>query len=156
MLKDMWSTRCRRACVRSHAKRHTGCHQPELDWLLPILHREGQFRPIDDFYDGEVEALSIAVRPRQSYSVMVKCCPELVQIHGFRSIEVLPDTPPGSPKNFPGAKGGSVQISLSRPVSFFMVKPRFCPSRDQSSTVKSRRSYWVLAMSSPINQLLLA
>ncbi|KAF3523374.1 hypothetical protein F2Q69_00050677 [Brassica cretica] len=34
MLKDMWSTRCRRACVRSHAKRHTGCNQPEADWLL--------------------------------------------------------------------------------------------------------------------------
>ncbi|KAF2577303.1 hypothetical protein F2Q68_00005242 [Brassica cretica] len=34
MLKDMWSTRCRRACIRSHAKRHTGCHQPEADWLL--------------------------------------------------------------------------------------------------------------------------
>ncbi|KAF3595954.1 hypothetical protein DY000_02020762 [Brassica cretica] len=67
----------------------------------------GQFRPIDDFYDGEAEALSIAVRPRHSYSVMVKwrCCPELVQIHGCRSIEVLFDTPPGSPKNCPGAKG---------------------------------------------------
>ncbi|KAG2247481.1 hypothetical protein Bca52824_087109 [Brassica carinata] len=37
------------------------------------------------------------------------------------------DTPPGSPKNCPGAKGGyvRVQISLSRPVRFFMVKPRF-------------------------------
>ncbi|KAL0655165.1 hypothetical protein Bca4012_075749 [Brassica carinata] len=85
-----------------------------------------------------------------------RCCPELVQIHGFRSIKVLLDTPPGSPKNCPEAKGGSVQISLSRPVSFFMVKPRFCPSRDQSSTVKSRRPSWVLAMSSLINQLLLA
>ncbi|KAF3595949.1 hypothetical protein DY000_02020767 [Brassica cretica] len=89
---------------------------------------------------------------------MVKwsCCPELVQIHGFRSVEVLFDTPPGSPKNCPGAKGDSVQISLSRPVSFFMVKPRLCLSRDQSSTVQSRCSSWVLAMPSPINQLLLA
>ncbi|KAF2579009.1 hypothetical protein F2Q68_00004513 [Brassica cretica] len=42
-----------------------------------------------------------------------------------RSVEVLLDTPPGSPKNCPEARGGSVrvQISLSRPVSFFMVKP---------------------------------
>ncbi|KAF2539175.1 hypothetical protein F2Q68_00021751 [Brassica cretica] len=34
MQSDMWSTRCRRTCVRSHAKRHTGCHQPEADWLV--------------------------------------------------------------------------------------------------------------------------
>ncbi|WZZ70105.1 hypothetical protein YC2023_081475 [Brassica napus] len=40
MLKDMWSTRCRRACVRSHAKRHTGCHQPEADWLLYSINRD--------------------------------------------------------------------------------------------------------------------
>ncbi|KAF2571476.1 hypothetical protein F2Q70_00002540 [Brassica cretica] len=55
-----------------------------------------------------------------------RCCPELVQFHGFRSVEVLLDTPPGSPENCPEARGDSVrvQISLSRPVSFFMVKPR--------------------------------
>ncbi|WZZ26906.1 hypothetical protein YC2023_010307 [Brassica napus] len=63
----------------------------------------------------------------------LRCCPELVQFYGFISVEVLLDTPLGSPKNCPEAKGGSVQISLSRPISFFMVKPRFCPSRDQSS-----------------------
>ena len=70
-----------------------------------------------------------------------RCCPELVQFYGFRSVEVLLDTPPGSPKNCPEAKGGSVrvQISLSRPVSFFMVKPRFCPSRDQFSPVQPSR-----------------
>ncbi|KAF3595586.1 hypothetical protein DY000_02025125 [Brassica cretica] len=71
-----------------------------------------------------------------------RCCPELVQFHGFRSVEVLKlDTPPGSPKNCPRAKGGSVrvQISLSRPVSFFMVKPRFCPSRYESSPLQSSR-----------------
>ncbi|WZZ28402.1 hypothetical protein YC2023_011803 [Brassica napus] len=70
-----------------------------------------------------------------------RCCPELVQFYGFRSVEVLLDTPPGSLKNCPEAKGGSVrvQISLSRPVSFFMVKPRFCPSRDQFRTVQSSR-----------------
>ncbi|KAF3508451.1 hypothetical protein F2Q69_00005928 [Brassica cretica] len=57
------------------------------------------------------------------------------------SVEVLLDTPPGSPKNCPEARGGSVrvQISLSRPVSFFMVKPRLCPRQDQSSPFQSRR-----------------
>ncbi|KAF2588375.1 hypothetical protein F2Q70_00039922 [Brassica cretica] len=82
-------------------------------------------------------------------------CPELVQFHRFRSVEVLLDTPPGSPKNCPEAKEGSVRvhISLLRPVSVYMAKPRFCPSRDQSSTVQSRRSSWVLAKSSLINQV---
>ncbi|KAF3587488.1 hypothetical protein F2Q69_00031380 [Brassica cretica] len=49
----------------------------------------------------------------------------------------------GKSKNCPEAKGGSVkvQISLSRPVSFFMVKPRFCPSQDQSSPVQSSRPW---------------
>ncbi|KAF3584504.1 hypothetical protein F2Q69_00027425 [Brassica cretica] len=40
MQPAMWSTRCRRACVRSHAKRHTGCHQPEADWLLSSINRQ--------------------------------------------------------------------------------------------------------------------
>ncbi|KAF2560878.1 hypothetical protein F2Q70_00017778 [Brassica cretica] len=58
-----------------------------------------------------------------------------------RSVEVLLYTPLGSPKNCPEAKGGSVrvQISLSRRVSFFMMKPGFCPSRNQSSPVQSSR-----------------
>ncbi|KAF3527251.1 hypothetical protein DY000_02039473 [Brassica cretica] len=70
-----------------------------------------------------------------------RCYPELVQVHGFRSVEVLLDTPPGSPKSCQGAKGGSVrvQISPSRPVSVFMIKPRVCPSRDQFSPVQSSR-----------------
>ncbi|KAF2607613.1 hypothetical protein F2Q68_00045703 [Brassica cretica] len=34
------------------------------------------------------------------------------------------------------------RISLSRPVSFFMVKPRFCPSRVQSSPFKSSLGFW--------------
>ncbi|KAL0645840.1 hypothetical protein Bca4012_044131 [Brassica carinata] len=71
--------------------------------------------------------------------IKCRCCPDLVQFHGFRTVEVLHDTPPGSPKNCPGAKGGSVQINPSRPVSFYMVKPRFSPSRDQSSSVQSSR-----------------
>ena len=68
-------------------------------------------------------------------------CPELVQLHGFRSVEVLLDTPPRSSKNCPEAKKSyvRVQISLSRPVSFFMVKPRLCPRQDQSSPLQSCR-----------------
>ncbi|KAF3595893.1 hypothetical protein DY000_02024058 [Brassica cretica] len=80
----------------------------------------------------------------QSVPLMIKwrCFPELAQIHGFRSVEVLLDTPPGSPKNCPEAKGGSVrvQISPSRPVSVYMVKAMFCPSRDQSSPLQS--GFW--------------
>ncbi|WZZ00036.1 hypothetical protein YC2023_072364 [Brassica napus] len=94
-------------------------------------------------YDCDAESLSNSIRPGQSYSMMVKwrCCPELVQKYGFRSVEVLLDTPPGSPMNCPEARGGSVrvQISLSRPFSFFMVKPRLCPRQDHSSPVQSRR-----------------
>ncbi|KAF3571989.1 hypothetical protein F2Q69_00058395 [Brassica cretica] len=41
--------------------------------------------------------------------VKQKCCPELVQVHMFRSVEVLLDTPPGSTKNCPEAK--EVEIS---------------------------------------------
>ncbi|KAF3581294.1 hypothetical protein DY000_02030130 [Brassica cretica] len=45
----------------------------------------------------------------------------------------------GSPKNCPEARGDSVrvQISLSRSVSIFMVKPRLCPRHDQSSPLQS-------------------
>ncbi|KAF2589004.1 hypothetical protein F2Q70_00038597 [Brassica cretica] len=94
-------------------------------------------------YDCDAETLSNSIRPSQSYSPTIKwrCCPRLVQFHGFRSVEFLLNAPLGSPKNCPEAKGGSVrvQISLSRPVSFVMVKPRFCPSQNQSSPVQSSR-----------------
>ncbi|KAF2547029.1 hypothetical protein F2Q70_00023610 [Brassica cretica] len=97
-------------------------------------------------YDCDAEALSRSIRPRKSVSLMIKwrCCPELVQFYGFRSVEVLLDTPSESPKNCPEARGCSVrvQISLSRPVSFFMVKPRFCPSQVQSSPVKASLGFW--------------
>ncbi|KAF3494320.1 hypothetical protein DY000_02052248 [Brassica cretica] len=58
--------------------------------------------------------------------IKFRYCPELVQFHGFRSVEVLLDTPPRCSKSCPEAKGGSVrvQISLSRPVSVYMVKLR--------------------------------
>ncbi|KAF2560886.1 hypothetical protein F2Q70_00017776 [Brassica cretica] len=75
------------------------------------------------------------------------------------SVEVLKfDTPPGSLMNCPQAKEGSVriQISPSRRVHFYMIKPRFCPSRDQFSPVPSSCQCWGLAKSSPINQLVLA
>ncbi|WZZ15069.1 hypothetical protein YC2023_108158 [Brassica napus] len=168
MQPAMWSTRCRRACVRSHAERHTGCHQPEADWLSAPREGSGQLKinqlKINSdgkqvnvvrererkkassvqsaiLYDCDTEALSNSIRPSQSYSPTIKwrCYPRLVQFHGFRSVEVLLDTPPKCSKNCPAAKGDSVQISLSRRVSFFMMKPRLCPSQDQSSTVQSRR-----------------
>ncbi|KAF3495243.1 hypothetical protein DY000_02053547 [Brassica cretica] len=68
-------------------------------------------------YDCDAKALSNSIRPSQSYSTTIKW----------------------SPKNCPEAKGGSVrvQISQSRLVSVFMMKPRLCPSRDQSSQVKT-------------------
>ncbi|WZZ59934.1 hypothetical protein YC2023_060041 [Brassica napus] len=67
--------------------------------------------------------------------------PELVQFHGFRSVEILLDTPPRCSKSCPEAKGGSVRvhISPSRHVSVYMVKPRFCQSRGQFSPVHSSR-----------------
>ncbi|KAF3565321.1 hypothetical protein DY000_02014864 [Brassica cretica] len=40
MQPTMWSMRCRRACVRSHAERLTGCHQPEV--TTPVLGRRLQ------------------------------------------------------------------------------------------------------------------
>ncbi|WZY99668.1 hypothetical protein YC2023_071997 [Brassica napus] len=235
MQPAMWSTRCRRACVQSHAERHTGCHQPEADWLVSPINtprpqlisshpdlskfiskqerkvekesklfraisrvlesfrdqfsidfesapREGsvqmkanQMKIISDgnqvnvarekerekesvrsrtekassvqssiIYDCDAEALSNSIRPSQSYSPTIKwrCCPGLVQFHGFRSVEVLLDTPPKCPKNCPAAKRDSVQISLSRRVNFFMMKPRLCPSQDQSSPVKASIGFW--------------
>ncbi|KAF3532923.1 hypothetical protein DY000_02040896 [Brassica cretica] len=77
-----------------------------------MLHREGQFHPIDDYLDCEVEALSRSFRPSHSVPLMIKwrCCQELVQFYEFRSVEVLLDTPPGSPKNCPEARGGSVRV----------------------------------------------
>ncbi|WZZ61901.1 hypothetical protein YC2023_062008 [Brassica napus] len=115
MLIAMWSTRYCHACVRSHAKRHAGCHQPEADWLVTV-----------SSFDDQVEVLfRVSSVPR-------------VQI-GRSSARCSA----GKSKNCPEAKGGSVkvQISLSRPVSFFMVKPRFCPSQDQSSPVQSSRPW---------------
>ncbi|KAF3534030.1 hypothetical protein DY000_02041979 [Brassica cretica] len=37
-------------------------------------------------YDCDAEALSNSIRPSQSYSPTIKwrCCPRLVQFHGFR------------------------------------------------------------------------
>ncbi|WZZ01312.1 hypothetical protein YC2023_073640 [Brassica napus] len=184
---DMWSTRCRCACVRSHAKRHTGCHQPEADWLsaprecsvqlkvnqMKIISDENQMKIISDenqvnrkrerskVVDLECSRFSprrpVPSDRRFSTIVTRKLCPiQYVQASIFSynqvevmskissvPLEVLLDAPPESPKNCPEAKGGSVrvQISLAKPVSFYMVKPRLCPSQDQSNQVVP----WVLA-----------
>ncbi|WZZ57774.1 hypothetical protein YC2023_057881 [Brassica napus] len=162
MQPAMRSTRCRRACVRNHVEHEVPPHmRPEPYEATHGRKREkenGRFKSMvdsEDRYstekassvqstilcDCDAEALFNLIRPSQSYSITIKwrCRPELVQIHGFISVEVLLDTPPGSPKNCPEAKGGSVrvQISPSRPVSVFMMKPMLCPSRDQSSPVKT-------------------
>ncbi|WZZ36158.1 hypothetical protein YC2023_019559 [Brassica napus] len=114
----------------------------------PILHTETASSVQSAIlYDCDAEALSKRFRPVHSVPFMIKwrCCPRLFQFHGFRSVEVLLDAPPGSPKSCPEAREGSVrvQISLSRPVSFFIVKPRLCPRQDQSRPVRMMDS-WVL------------
>ncbi|KAF2611519.1 hypothetical protein F2Q70_00011427 [Brassica cretica] len=65
-----------------------------------------------------------------------KCCPELVQFHGFRLVVFMKlDTPAGSPKNCPEAREGSTRVEFSPD----QYQGRFCPSGDQSSPVKSSR-----------------
>ncbi|KAF3558000.1 hypothetical protein F2Q69_00014007 [Brassica cretica] len=122
------STRCRRICNRSMLIDTQGSR---VSRRMNSSHAASHL----DVY------VSPCMYLRHSYSPTIKWRYrlELVQIHGFRSVEVLLDTPPGSPKNCPGAKGGSVrvQISPSRPVSVFMMKPRLCRSRDQSIPVKT-------------------
>ncbi|WZZ50812.1 hypothetical protein YC2023_050919 [Brassica napus] len=80
MKPAMWSTRCRRACVRSHAKGHTGCHQPEDDWLLVLESFRGQFST--DFEsaprDGSVQLNSS--RPLSSFDNQVE------MLSGFSSV----------------------------------------------------------------------
>ncbi|KAL0825386.1 hypothetical protein Bca101_049063 [Brassica carinata] len=46
-----------------------------------------------------------------------KCYPEFVQVHGFRSVKVMLDTPSGSPKNCPEAKAEVLSKSRSIPSS---------------------------------------
>ncbi|KAF3535329.1 hypothetical protein F2Q69_00022326 [Brassica cretica] len=91
-------------------------------------------------YNCDAEALSKSIRQSQSYSSMVKrkCCPELVQVHGFRSVKVRLDIPSGSPKNCPETKGGSirVQFSLSRPRISVFVDRNF---KDANLKVKGVR-----------------
>ena len=111
-------------------------------------------------YDCDAEALSKSIRPGQSVSLMIKWrfCPELVQIHGLRSVEVLLDAPPGSSKNCPEAKGGSVRVQISpyRPVSFTWssrgsvqveisqdVHLGFLPSPLRSTSCFSPKTPWV-------------
>ncbi|KAF2603580.1 hypothetical protein F2Q70_00025132 [Brassica cretica] len=74
--------------------------------------------------DCEAEALSKSIHPRQSDSSKVKWrySPELVQFHGLRSVEVLLDTLPGSPKNCPEARGDqSSPLQSCRQLGFGQV-----------------------------------
>ncbi|KAF2582431.1 hypothetical protein F2Q68_00004546 [Brassica cretica] len=74
----------------------------------------------------------------QSVPLMIKwkCCPELVQFHGFRSVVFMKlETPAGNPKNCPEAREGSTRVEFSPD----QYQGRFCPSGDQSSPVKSSR-----------------
>ncbi|KAF2582548.1 hypothetical protein F2Q68_00004558 [Brassica cretica] len=76
--------------------------------------------------------------PGQSVPLMInwRCCSELVQFHGFRSVEVLKlDTPPRSPKNSPEAREGSTRVEFIPD----QYQGRLFPSGDQSSPVKSSR-----------------
>ncbi|KAF3579880.1 hypothetical protein DY000_02030767 [Brassica cretica] len=94
-------------------------------------------------YDCDVKALSKSIHPSQSYSLRIKwkCCAELVQFHGFRSVEVLLDTPSGSLTNCPEAKGAEV-MSKSRSVQSNPVKAslRFWPSLLRSTSCLSAKS----------------
>ncbi|WZZ15334.1 hypothetical protein YC2023_108423 [Brassica napus] len=188
MQPAMWSTRCRRACVRSHAERHTGCHQPEADWLVspintprpqlisshPDLFCPTEGQSSEDQIRWESSQRGYRERERKEvidsrvWSILKTDTPPRRPVPSNRRfstitvifydglVEVLPRVSSeqrvqisrssarysaGSPKNCPEARGGSVrvQISLSRPVNFFMVKPRLCPRQDQSIPVQSRR-----------------
>ena len=89
-------------------------------------------------YDCDVEALSISIHTSQSYSSMMKCrcCPELVQFYGVRSVEVLKfDTPPESPKICPESREGSTRVDFSP----YQYQGRLCPIQDQSSPFQSSR-----------------
>ncbi|KAF2560286.1 hypothetical protein F2Q70_00018351 [Brassica cretica] len=135
----MWSTRCRRACVRSHAKRHTGCHQPEAYRLLSPINTP---TTPDHFFTSR--HVQTKLKPSVQFNLTKPVIFSYNQVEVLSKIisvplEVLLDAPPGSLENCPEARGGSVrvQISLSRPISFYMVKPRLCPSQDQSSPFQS-------------------
>ncbi|KAL0641632.1 hypothetical protein Bca4012_102873 [Brassica carinata] len=97
----------------------------------------------------------ISSRPVSSFDDQVEVMPRVSSVPRFQ-IRRFCSILRRKSKNCLAAKGGSVQISPSRPVSVFIIKPRVYLSRDQFSPVQSRRSSWVLAKSSPINQLLLA
>ncbi|KAF3524410.1 hypothetical protein F2Q69_00047148 [Brassica cretica] len=62
-----------------------------------------------------------------------------VQLNSSKAVSIFD----GQAKVLSGVSSGPrVQISPSRPVSFFMVKPRFCPSQVQSIPVKSSHGFW--------------
>ncbi|WZZ25866.1 hypothetical protein YC2023_009267 [Brassica napus] len=91
MQPAMWSTRCRRACVRSHAKRHTGCHQPEADWLIPVQITLKRERKVEKESKSFRSISRILERLRGQFSTDFESAP----------------------------KDGSVQLNSSRPLSSF-------------------------------------
>ncbi|KAG5373822.1 hypothetical protein IGI04_042859 [Brassica rapa subsp. trilocularis] len=146
MQHDMLKHEVSRYLQPKHADRHAGsCVSRRMHSIHTDRHlRERERKEVIDsedrystekassvqsaiLYDCDAEALSNSIRPSQSYSMMISRSSARYSA--------------GSPKNCPEARGGSVrvQISLSRPVNFFMVKPRLCPRQDQSIPVQSRR-----------------
>ncbi|WZY72185.1 hypothetical protein YC2023_004425 [Brassica napus] len=156
MQPAMWSTRCRRACIRSHAERHTGCHQPEADWLVSPIntprpqlissHPDLSRRPVPSnrrFFTIVTRKLC-PIQSVQASHILLQLSEVLSKISSVPWVQISRSSTrycTGKSKNCPEANGGSVrvQISLSTPFSFFMVKPRLFPRQDQSSPVQSRR-----------------
>ncbi|KAF2562478.1 hypothetical protein F2Q70_00015270 [Brassica cretica] len=68
-----------------------------------------------------------------------RCCPRLVQFHGFRSVEVLLDTPPRNPKNCPGAKGGLFESRSVRPNLLVSIRSSRGSVQVEISSVQSSR-----------------
>ncbi|WZZ03199.1 hypothetical protein YC2023_089120 [Brassica napus] len=160
MQPAMWSTRCRRACVRSHAERHTGCHQPEADWLVspintprsqlisshPDLEGSGQLKINQLKINSDGKQVNV-VREREKESVAefrrsilhqeAKLCAVQDQFSSMVSVQsrLWFDTLFKFQKNCSEAKEGAVQVEFSPD----QYQGRFCTSQDQSSPVKSRR-----------------
>ncbi|WZZ15456.1 hypothetical protein YC2023_108545 [Brassica napus] len=208
MQPAMWSTRGRRACVWSHAERHTGCHQPEADWLVsPIntprpqlissnpdlskpMPREGsgqlkinKLKTNSDGKQGNVvrerEKESVAEFRRSILHQEAKFCLQLLcgssaQINLSTLLILFDDqvellSKISSVPWFQLSRGyGSILCSDFRRIVQTLRKVLFKLRSVQTSIrggsvqvkispVQSSQGVpWVLAMSSPINQLLLA
>ncbi|KAF3505328.1 hypothetical protein F2Q69_00044783 [Brassica cretica] len=127
MQPDMWSTRCHHACVRSHAKRHTGCHQPEADWLVSPINtpRHQLIYSHPDLSTGSDQSKFCSILRREVR----------------RTVQELKEV---------------LSRSVCRGLSVSSWRSRGSVQVEISSVQSSQVIPWVLAMSSPINQLLLA